>query len=64
VHGGGLMPGRYSANILPRASQPLVEEVGRASDQPDVRFAAWVDMDFSAGDGREVWRAGEGLLRR
>jgi hypothetical protein len=62
LHGGGLLPGRYSASIFPCESEPLVKELGLSSDRPAVRFAAWVDMDFSAENGRDVWRAGRGLL--
>ena len=62
LRGGGLLPGEFSTTIFPCESHPLVDELGLSSETPEVRFAAWVDMDFVAEDGREVWRAGEGLI--
>jgi hypothetical protein len=62
LYGGGLLPGRFSASILPCESHPIVDEMGLGSANPPVRFAAWVHMDFVAENGQEVWRAGDGLL--
>lgn len=62
LHAGGLLPGKFSASILPCESHPIARELGLGSNKPEVRFAAWVDMDFSANEGRDVWRAGEGIL--
>jgi hypothetical protein len=62
LYGGGLLPGRFSTCILPCESHPIVSELGLRGDDPPVRFAVWVKMDFVAENGHEVWRAGDGLL--
>jgi len=57
-----LLPGAWRLDIRPCASHPLGEELGIPTDGIDACFAAEVDMDFTADLGREVWRAGAGVL--
>jgi hypothetical protein len=56
------LPGEWRLDVLPCASHPLREEFGFSGDSIDAIFAAEVDMNFTADLGKEVWRAGSGVL--
>lgn len=56
------LPGSWRMEIHPCASHPLVSELGLAEGPVEALLAMEVDMDFTADLGREVWRAGTGIL--
>ena len=56
------LPGAWQLDVHPCQSHPLCDELGLDPGGADAFFAAEVDMDFSADLGREVWRAGSGIL--
>lgn len=58
LHGGGLLPAGFSATIANWASNPLASYLGLPTSGPiPVVFATWMNMDFEASNGREVWKA-------
>jgi hypothetical protein len=57
VHGGGWLRQPFVLRITPCESHPLAADLGLAGNEVPVEHAFWVDMDFTADLGREVWRA-------
>jgi hypothetical protein len=58
LRGGGLLPEGFSATIPDWASHRIAWHLGlpMGEEIPAV-FGTWVDMDFAAMPGREVWKA-------
>jgi hypothetical protein len=57
IHGGGIYWGDWQLKITDCASHQIANDLGLASNVVPVRFACYVEMDFSADAGTEVWRA-------
>jgi len=57
-HGGGLLPGTFTATVANYASHPLASDLGLTSPTVPLEFPFWVNFDFTIGLGREIWRAG------
>ncbi len=55
-HGGGLLHGLYELTINDLASAPIAEELGLSSGQL-ARASSWVNIDFVANLGKELWKA-------
>ncbi|MDE2437185.1 MAG: acetoacetate decarboxylase family protein [Sphingomonadales bacterium] len=56
-HGGGLLDGSYEATLFNYDSHPLAADLGLSPGPQPLEFPFWVNMDFTIGEGREVWRA-------
>lgn len=56
-HGGGLLDGTYEATIHNYDSHPLADDLGLTPGQQPLEFPFWVNMDFTIGQGTEVWKA-------
>jgi hypothetical protein len=50
----GWLPGTYEVSIHSYASHPILTDLGLGSPTPPVVMAAYVDFDFSIGDGKLV----------
>ncbi len=57
LRGGGPLLGGWKARVTPCESHPLVEDLGLAGTEVPVEIGLWIDVDFTADLGREVWKA-------
>ena len=55
---GGFLRDAYYIQVNPLASHPLCESLGLAKDGQIAAAAAWLELDFSLGLGRELLRLG------
>lgn len=55
--GAGLLPEGWSVDIRSYASHQIAENLGLGPGPYAVDRGFWIDMDFSADLGKEVWRA-------
>ena len=56
-NGGGLLDGTYQATLFSYDSHPLADDLGLTPGPQPLEFPFWVNMDFTIGQGQEVWRA-------
>jgi uncharacterized protein with NAD-binding domain and iron-sulfur cluster len=59
-HGGGILFKKYELVINSLASEPIISDMGltaSAEGVVDVIASAWVNIDFVAEQGVEIWRA-------
>ncbi|SOH95033.1 hypothetical protein SAMN06273572_10754 [Monaibacterium marinum] len=63
VHGGGLLPGEWSCTIRDCESHQIANDLGLTGTKDgdlltaDVRFAFWVNFDFTTRNGKTLWQA-------
>lgn len=57
LHGGGLLDGEYELDVANFASHQIIKDLGLAGPKVPVDFALWLQMDFTADTGQEVWKA-------
>ena len=61
LKGAGLLPGKYELSVTPCASHQVEADLGLSNPVGDgrysVRFAFWVNMDFTNPPGRRIWKA-------
>jgi len=55
-HGGGILHHDYQLDINDLASAPVAQDLGISSGQKS-RAALWVNIDFNAELGKELWKA-------
>ncbi len=64
IRGGGLLPDGFKATIPNWQSHQIPHHLGLPlTGELPVRFGVWVDMDFSADAGREIWKANQVVHR-
>ncbi|MFM5885591.1 MAG: hypothetical protein ACKOQ3_09765 [Novosphingobium sp.] len=54
---GGLLDGSYQAMLYNYDSHPLADDLGLAAGPHPLEFPFQVNMDFTIGQGTEVWKA-------
>lgn len=57
LHGGGLLDGDYVLDVANFASHQIINDLGLSGSTVPVDFALWLQMDFTADAGQEVWKA-------
>lgn len=60
LHHGGLLTGHYQATVHDYASHPVATTLGLAPGIHDLKFPYWVNMDFTIGNGTNVWSSANG----
>ncbi|PKB25272.1 acetoacetate decarboxylase [Novosphingobium kunmingense] len=58
-NGGGLLTGTFEATIADFDSHPIARDLGLAPGAQRLEFPFWVNMDFTIGQGSELWTAGQ-----
>lgn len=57
LHGGGLLPGTFTATVSDFASHPLAADLGLAGPDVPLEFPFWANFDFTISRGTEIWKA-------
>ena len=61
LKGAGTLPGKYELSVTPCESHQIEEDLGLSDlvgkGRHSVRFAFWVNMDFTNPPGRRIWKA-------